>query len=208
MPAKRLKREALAIQRRKTETVLVADGFQNPGFSKVEKIVDAADQLYRHHQVDADQHAAAQLLARAFEAVPGGLHCALATLGMSRSVVGPTEPSLAALRAAERLREARELLGELDFHLCRLILVDGLALSAVARRIFGARLSVRDVGHISSRFRLALDQLVDKWLGRRRRHFAVYRAADAKPVAGDAGEIQHSALHHATAHAGWRTVTR
>lgn len=208
--AKRTKQAALAIgARRKTTTVLVADGFQNPGYSKAEKIVDAADLLFRHHQIDADQHAAAQLFAAAFEAVPERLHCALANVGMSRGThVGAIEPGLAALRAAQTLRQARELLGELDYHLCKLLLVDGLSLSAVSRRVFGARLSVRDVGHIASRFRLACDQLADEWLPRRHRRCSVYRPVDARPVDVVVGVIDPKAIVGRTAHASWRSVSR
>jgi hypothetical protein len=197
----RLAEPRTAAEARKTAKVNVASPYSH-GIDRVERVVDTVDAMHKRRQIDGRQKQAADTYRDAFETLGGRVGGAM-DFDKVRAGTPGAPPAPPALLAAETLRQARAVLGELDGRIVELVAGVGHSIEHVAALVLGkAKLSDRDTEHVGRRLREALSMLADRWhpvskASKIRGHIE----DGAKPVAGAAGtrsidaRVAHAAGH-------------
>jgi hypothetical protein len=130
------------------------------------RVVDSIDLMHRAGQIDSRQRLAACRYRDAWDAVGGGIPSQLdASRGGGGGAMGCV-PGQTQLLAAETVREAGRLLGNVDSRLVTWTCCEGLTVSEAAARLLapGGKATARQVSETGGRLRLALRQLADLWL--------------------------------------------
>jgi hypothetical protein len=159
------------------------------GIDRVERVIDTVEAMHRRRQIDAAQKRAADTFRDAWDALPSGMGGSMDFDKVRGAGTPGAPPGPRAMIAAETLRAARAVLGELDALIVELVVGVGHSIEQAAAAVLGkATLSARDHEYVGKRLRDALTTLAGKWhpvsTGSRIRG---HLEDGAKPVAGAAG---------------------
>ena len=184
---------------RKLARVTVHGGY-GIGVDRVCRVIDTISVMTSRRQIDFRQCRAADDFRDAFDVLagpPGG------SLDFDRVRGGGTPgapPAAAAMLAAERLADAKRILGTLDFGLVEAVAGHGHSIGEAAKRFTEGkeRLSTRDEEHVGRRLRDALTSLAHAWHPiSSKTHIRGHIEDGAKPVGGQSGirEVETRVAH-------------
>lgn len=166
--AKRQQRDGTARSRIRLESVLIDDRDDDIRGETV-RIVDTITLLHRRKQIDDRQLRAAEAYRDAAARCTAGIPSLLTrqprqSMQQQFRDCSPTEGQLL---AAERLRQARAFLGQLDGQIVSLVAVAGHSIDECTASLFGTadtgKANRADAEHVGRRLRLALQTLAAAW---------------------------------------------
>jgi hypothetical protein len=177
-------------QAKPARKVLAADPVERIG--NIIRTMPSVRRLHGRNKLDQRQHMAAETYREAFEKVRAPLGGSMDFGGMIQTGYADRSPTAACLFAAERLKEAKILLGSQSIIIIESIVCDGRGIEECARKIYGVvegdRIAARDVNYVGRRLREALTELADLWHPPTRRpRVQGYRPAQGEIMSGDAG---------------------
>lgn len=182
----------------------VEGGYEN-GFDKVHVVIDTISAMRARGQLSQAQHMAAEKYRIAWGA-NASLGSCLDDSKTGGSAFGPRGKAVHLIEATETLRHAREILGQRDGEVVRLIVGEDLTIkeaTVVLCKAFGAAPTQRHVDGIGMRLRDSLDTLALAWFGNikggKRRMRPSAMTEDARPTVVRPGrrEIEPQAVSSA-----------
>jgi hypothetical protein len=155
------------------------------------RALSSVHMLRGRNKLDVRQSMAAETYRDAFETVHRSLGGGMDFSGIGGSQIGVRHQQAVAI-AAERLKEARDLVGSTGIVVIEHIICHGHSQEDCARLVFGGdereKPGARDVNYAGRRLREALTELADLWHPTTRRPpIQAHRPAQTEIVAGDAG---------------------
>jgi hypothetical protein len=154
------------------------------GTDRVFRVMDGMSLLRMYHIGDRETQAAAKYLRAEMILAASGMHCALAAEPGCSSPASRT-PALTVLAAVQTIKQAADCLGTDDFWLVRHVVVNGETL--------------KTLGYTARTLRSALSKLTDLWFGTDTHRIShACRASDARPDAGNGGELIPGKAAHAS----------
>lgn len=152
----------------KTRVEQVASPWNN-GFDRVTRVIDTIGAMKKRRQISEQEYEAAARFRWAFESCHGGIKSAL-----NDSTVATTEPSWKApsdhmMKAAEIIKEARNLLGVTDYQILQMVAGQGMTVEETAGHLYGRVATGKpkpdDMRLVGARLRGSLSVLAIKWFG-------------------------------------------
>ena len=200
MPRRKLRladKPRTAADSRKTVPTTVVSPF-NHGIDRPERILDTVEIMFKRRQMDARQKEAADTYRRAFDTVGASVGGAM-DFDKVRGATPGAPPGPPAMMAAELLRRARAMLGELDSLIVELIVGAGYAVDQATVLALGKTApSERDCEYVGKRLRDALTRLADVWSPVSKGSKIRGEIADgARPVACAEGMLDRGRVAHA-----------
>ena len=140
MPKKKTKAAALvtASGARKLATVTVHAAYDGHGIDKVSRVIDSVAVMTERRQIDSRQRRAADDYRDCYDTLAGAGGGSLDFDRVHTGAAGGAPPGPPALLAAERLADARSVLGKADCARVAAIAGEGLTIQAAAARFLRA----------------------------------------------------------------------